>query len=69
MGSTPGRTLAEMGVGSLHQLLTAERPVKVRRLVGLRGHEVTKLRRKIEESGSSIGQSLQVLQVVNQSRQ
>ena len=58
--------LAEMGVGSLHQLLTAERPVKVRRLVGLRGHEITKLRRKIEESGSSIGQSLQVLQVVNQ---
>ena len=58
--------LGEVGVTSLHQLLTAERPAKIRRLVGLRGHEVTKLRRKIEESGGSIGQSLQVLQVVNQ---
>ncbi len=58
--------LAEIGVTSLRQLLTAERPAKVRRLVGLRGHEVAQLRRKIEESGSSIGQALQVLQVVNQ---
>ncbi|MEA1923413.1 MAG: hypothetical protein U9N63_12250, partial [Pseudomonadota bacterium] len=58
--------LAEIGVSSLHQLLTVEPPAKIRRLVGLRGHEVTVLRRKIEESGRSIGQSLQALQVVNQ---
>ena len=58
--------LAEIGVTSLHQLLTVERPDKVRRLVGLRGYEIAKLRLKIEESGRVIGQSLQVLQVVNQ---
>ena len=58
--------LAEIGVSSLRQLLSAESPAKIRRLVGLRGHEVTVLRRKIEESGRSIGQSLQALQVVNQ---
>ena len=58
--------LAEIGVNSLRQLLSSESPAKIRRLVGLRGHEVTSLRRKIEESGRSIGQSLQALQVVNQ---
>ncbi len=58
--------LAEIGVSSLRQLLSIESPAKIRRLVGLRGHEVTSLRRKIEESGRSIGQSLQALQVVNQ---
>ena len=58
--------LAEIGVGSLSQLLSTENPAKIRRLVGLRGYEVTRLRRKIEESGRSIGQSLQALQVVNQ---
>ena len=58
--------LAEIGVGSLHQLLRAECPAKIRHLVGLRGYEVATLRRKIEESGRSIGQSLQALQVVNQ---
>ena len=58
--------LAEIGVDSLRQLLSAESPAKIRRLVGLRGHEVTTLRRKIEESGRSIGQSLQALQIVNQ---
>lgn len=66
MAEEKRQLLAEIGVGSLHQLLTAERPAKIRRLVGLRGHEVTKLRRKIEESGRIIGQSLQVLQIVNQ---
>ena len=58
--------LAEIGVTSLRQLLSAERPAKIRRLVGLRGYEVTELRRKIEASGRLISQSLQVLQVVNQ---
>ena len=66
MAEEKRQLLAEIGVGSLHQLLTAERPAKIRRLVGLRGHEVTKLRRKIKESGRIIGQSLQVLQIVNQ---
>lgn len=61
-----GQLLAEIGVGSLRQLLTIEAPAKIRRLVGLRGHEVTALRRKIEDSGRSISQSLQALQVVNQ---
>ncbi|RLB72272.1 MAG: hypothetical protein DRH03_04910 [Deltaproteobacteria bacterium] len=58
--------LDEIGVVSLRQLLSAERPVKIRRLVGLRGYEVTTLRRKIEVKGAAIGQSLKVLQVVNQ---
>ena len=58
--------LAEIGVTSLSQLLSAGRPDKVRRLVGLRGYEIAQLRLKIKESGRLIGQSLQVLQVVNQ---
>ena len=58
--------LAEIGVTSLRQLLSVERPAKIRRLVGLRGHDIARLRRKIETSGSTIGQSLEVLQVVNQ---
>lgn len=60
------RLLAEIGVTSLRQLLGADCPTKIRRLVAQRGSEVTELRRKIEASGSAISQSLQVLQVVNQ---
>ncbi len=58
--------LVEIGVTSLRQLLSAERPAKIRRLVGLRGSEMTNLQRKIEARRAAIGQSLEALQVVNQ---
>ncbi|MBN2809595.1 MAG: hypothetical protein JXR80_08910 [Deltaproteobacteria bacterium] len=58
--------LAAIGVTSLSQLLDPERPVKIRRLVGLRGHDIAALRRKIAAKGDVIGHSLQVMQIVNQ---
>ena len=58
--------LDEIKVETLHQLLGSEYPVKVRRLVSLKGAAIAALRRRIAASGVVITQSLEVLQVVNQ---
>ncbi len=58
--------LDRIKVNSLHQLLTADHPAKIRRLVGVKGAAIAGLRRQIEISGLSIKQSLEALQTVNQ---